>query len=106
MNKQFSTSFRSLVHHANQYVFGNLEFIEFYYACLSTQNEMQGEEIDQDIRSIASEWTSMAERCRNEWGTESKPVTESELKEVLLLHIEGPKAQPTEVGDDSHRTYS
>ena len=71
--------------------------MEFYYACAEVRRDVRGVSLDQRISDLVREWSSLAERCRNEWGECSAPLSEQQIREhisralaeidVLRLHL-------------------
>jgi hypothetical protein len=65
----FQESFRKLVSVAHRFVSGDASFMEFYYACAAARSSVRGVSLDQRVSDLVNNWSSLAERCRNEWGT-------------------------------------
>ena len=79
----FQESFRKLVSVAHRFVSGEALFMEFYYACAEARRDVRGVGLDQRVSGIVSEWSSLAERCRNEFGECSAPLSEQQVREQI-----------------------
>ena len=77
----FQASFRSLVSVAHRFVNGEASFWAFYYACSETRREMRGLRLHRKVAELIHEWSSLAERCRNEFGEASAPLSEQQVRE-------------------------
>lgn len=83
----FSESFRKLVSVAHRFVSGEAPFIEFYYSCAQARREVRGDSIDQKVLNLLSEWSDLAERCRNEFGESSLPLSEQQVRERITRDL-------------------
>jgi hypothetical protein len=93
----FQESFRKMVAVARRLVAGEAAFMEFYYACAETRRDMRGAGLDQKISALVTEWWSLAERCRNEFGECSTPLSEQQVREHVSREL-------AKIDDDYSRT--
>jgi len=83
----FQESFRKLVSVAHRFVSGGASFMEFYYACAAARRDVRGVSLDQRVTDLVSNWSSLAERCRNEWGEASAPLSEEQVREHISREL-------------------
>ena len=83
----FQESFRNLVSVAHRFVSGDASFMEFYHACAEARRDVHGESLDQRVSDLVAGWASLAERCRNEWGECSAPLSEQQVREHVSREL-------------------
>jgi len=72
---------------ARRFVADEAPFMEFYYACAVTRHDMRGAGLDQQISALVTEWSNLAERCRNEFGECSTPLSEQQVREHVSREL-------------------
>ncbi len=83
----FQQSFRTLISVAHSFVSGEAPFLKFYCACAQVRHEARGVRLDRGVSDLISNWSSLAERCRNEWGESSAPLTEQQVREHIRREL-------------------